>query len=57
MKRTNYISVVMSDEERERLDAWMDAQKPRIRSRSEAIRQLIAIGLGQPRLDGDASKG
>lgn len=43
-KRTNYVSVVMTDDELRRLDDW--AWQRRIRARSDAIRQLIERGFG-----------
>ena len=42
-KRTNNVSIVLSDAELKALDDW--AWERRIRSRSEAIRQLLQLGL------------
>ena len=42
-KKTNNISLVMDDPELTRLDDW--AWSKRIRSRAQAIRQLLELGL------------
>ena len=42
-KRTHYVSVVMNDDELKMLDDW--AWLRRVRSRSDAIRMLVAFGM------------